>query len=1136
MNKTSELQQTIHNYCLQSYSAGDFAKNQQILELLRKFILDWNNLPILKSLIEVDCKQETTFVIYQLLQKAIASGCKFVNVLQNSQRKSQSYEEYEINERQHFTTIVTTHLDIVINYFTKGLQHQIYVQNTVLFALAFMLRKYWSEIIGPEQLVEKLINTFFYTQNVQILTLGCKLFENLLSCIRQYYYATGYLEFRKIMMGFQRQSLSTLLEQTHKLVQNQLKIGTFLQIYQLDKSYADSLIQLLNSFLTFNFNLSFYEIDVDHDSKENFIINFPDSYFKIINDEKLNQEYFRAIIDFYPIDQAISIRILNIIQRISSARLSLFFQKHNFKKILRRTLWEGLLFLLNNYELYLNNTDFSNEVCSFAIRLVSNFTLKKLRKFQDLFDQCVNQLNKINQLILNNQGIKLSSNSVFIKLQEVWHQFLFQINIYSSQYLQQFKLLQNSVNLSFKLLIHAFYNGNPFSEIPPNYPIKKIKKFLDKGFHLCIQVYQQNTVECINVISDLLKNLPIMQVQTLQPQEQLITLQKFSSLLCLISALVLSPAQIEYLSGGESQFQQAKIEGHPQARILLQAILDLIAFTNKINIPADNYVCKLYHTSILIFIQTYISQTIENLYFDEIQKTVISQSQLSMNLGNDNQGQQNYLIVIESCLEKCFQIFTFHDPDLVEFSFIILQYTYEKLKRQLDRRFFRQSSISSMLKQFFLQMDLTCFNEVQYIKKRKQVYKLVSLVWVDDQLDDYVPALVDIYKQIKKSITNETNKINMLKYLWDMIGVVDELEVDSIYRVFLRIVFPDLSSLLSTDNTQIFVQDYDSSLGLTALLCSIFKNKNTRLSNENIQILLYQIYGKATTFFITSIDYLILQAQTSIQQGQQVKDGILKMAAKLLKVMGQISSSKQINQGFFVIYQDSSYLNLFKKQLQLIIAYKPLFLNLIKYKKYLFECLEGICSEHSETLAYRCGSDVYLDLLIISDSTLKEILNFKQLKGEEQINEEAIQISQIASILCNVMQFLIQEGVIGEQMDTEMIKKKTLEIYTTGKQVLISLFSSAFTIIVAFPKILKFSTPNCEILFAISLFNPNEFQQLLIQLIQEYKNSIQLQQQTLEFITLGYQVLNNYLNSTTKELFTKQIKQALEQVCAQEEF
>ncbi|CAD8052628.1 unnamed protein product [Paramecium sonneborni] len=1127
MNNTSALQQTIHNYCLQSYSAGDFTKNQQVLEQLRKFILDWNNLQILRNIIEIDCKQETTFVIYSLLQKAIASGYKFINVLSIPQRQSQSYEEYESNERKHYTTIVTTHLDIVVNYFSKGLQHQTYVQNTVLFALAFMMRKYWSEIIAPEQMVEKLINTFFQTQNFQILTLGCKLFDNILSCVRQYYYATGYLEFRKVMMGFQRQSLSTLLEHTHKLVQNSLKMGTFLQIYQLDKSYADQLIQLLNSFLTFNFNLSFYEIDVDHDTKENFIISFPDSYFKIINDEKLNQEYFRAIIEFYSIDQTISIKILSIIQRISSARLSLFISKHNFKKIVRRTLWEGLLFLLSNYELYLNNIDFFNEVCSFAIRLVSNFTLKKLRKFQDLFDQCVKQLNQINQRILNNQGIKLSSNSVFIKLQEVWHQFLFQINIYSSQYLQQFELLQNSVNMSFKLLIHAFYNGNPFSEIPSNYPIKKIKKYLDKSFHLCIQVYQQNTVESsINIIT----------IRTINYIMQIINqiIEKFSALLCLISALVLSPAQLELLSG-ESQFHLNKQEGHPQACMLLQGVLNLIAFTNKINIPADNYVCKLYHTSILIFIHTYISQTIENLYYEETQKIVISQSQLSMSLGKDNQIQSNYLIVIENCLEKCFQIFTFHDPDLVEYSFIILQYTYEKLKRQLDRRFFRQSSISSMLKQFFLQMDLTCFNEVQYIKKRKQVYKLVSLVWVDDLFDDYVPALVEIYNQIKKSLTNETNKINMLKYLWDMIGVVDELEVDNIYRVFLRIVFSDLSSLLSTDNTQIFVKDYDSSLGLTALLCSIFKNKNTRLSSENIQILLYQIYGKATTFFITSIDYLLLSVQTSLQQGEQVKDGILKTAAKLLKVMGQISNSKQINQGFFVIYQDSSYLSLFKKQLQLITVFKPLFLNLIKYKKYLFECLEGICSEHSETLAYRCGSDVYLELLIISESTLKEILNFKQLKGEEQINEEAFQLSQIASILCNVMQFLIQEGVIGEQVDIEMIKKKTLEVYTIGKTVLNSIFSLAFTIIVAFPKILKFSTPNSEIIFAISLFNPIEYQQLLVQLVQEYKNTLVLPMQTLELISLGYQVLNNYLNSTTKELFTKQIKQALEYICSQEE-
>lgn len=29
----------------------------------------------------------------------------------------------------------------------------------------------------------------------------------------------------------------------------------------------------------------------------------------------------------------------------------------------------------------------------------------------------------------------------------------------------------------------------------------------------------------------------------------------------------------------------------------------------------------------------------------------------------------------------------------------------------------------------------------------------------------------------------------------------------------------------------------------------------------------------------------------------------------------------------------------------------------------MFECLESICSEYSEALAYRCGSDIYHELL-----------------------------------------------------------------------------------------------------------------------------------------------------------------------------
>lgn len=32
------------------------------------------------------------------------------------------------------------------------------------------------------------------------------------------------------------------------------------------------------------------------------------------------------------------------------------------------------------------------------------------------------------------------------------------------------------------------------------------------------------------------------------------------------------------------------------------------------------------------------------------------------------------------------------------------------------------------------------------------------------------------------------NKINMLKYLWDLIGFASEITIDNIYRTFLRIM------------------------------------------------------------------------------------------------------------------------------------------------------------------------------------------------------------------------------------------------------------------------------------------------------------------------------------------------------------
>jgi len=65
----------------------------------------------------------------------------------------------------------------------------------------------------------------------------------------------------------------------------------------------------------------------------------------------------------------------------------------------------------------------------------------------------------------------------------------------------------------------------------------------------------------------------------------------------------------------------------------------------------------------------------------------------------------------------------------------------------------------------------------------------------------------------------------MLKYIWDLIGVTDEIDVDSIYRTFLRIIYPDISHLLSNENVILFAKDFDSSLGLLTLLSSIFYNK-----------------------------------------------------------------------------------------------------------------------------------------------------------------------------------------------------------------------------------------------------------------------------------------------------------------------
>jgi exportin-7 len=66
---------------------------------------------------------------------------------------------------------------------------------------------------------------------------------------------------------------------------------------------------------------------------------------------------------------------------------------------------------------------------------------------------------------------------------------------------------------------------------------------------------------------------------------------------------------------------------------------------------------------------------------------------------------------------------------------------------------FKRCRISSLLQDVFQQLEITCFQELQYIKKRREIYHIVSSVWVDDQNDDYISSMVLIYRKIKMAIT-----------------------------------------------------------------------------------------------------------------------------------------------------------------------------------------------------------------------------------------------------------------------------------------------------------------------------------------------------------------------------------------------
>ncbi|CAK79627.1 unnamed protein product (macronuclear) [Paramecium tetraurelia] len=81
-----------------SLSSLFLQKNQQIIDQLKAFILDWNNLTLFSNIVEQNQKPETIFVFYSLMQKSWIKMLKIYNMLQFSFQKQSTFKQIKNNE------------------------------------------------------------------------------------------------------------------------------------------------------------------------------------------------------------------------------------------------------------------------------------------------------------------------------------------------------------------------------------------------------------------------------------------------------------------------------------------------------------------------------------------------------------------------------------------------------------------------------------------------------------------------------------------------------------------------------------------------------------------------------------------------------------------------------------------------------------------------------------------------------------------------------------------------------------------------------------------------------------------------------------------------------------------------------
>ncbi|KRX04971.1 hypothetical protein PPERSA_06605 [Pseudocohnilembus persalinus] len=810
--------QSFNSYCQIILSNQDFDKVQEAQKILVEFLQNFQNFNIIKQIVyNTDQNNfKTIFVICELLQKIVQKSEQFKEGFKNVQQFAQ-----------------------------QNVQDQ-------------------------QQLQE------FQSQNENLITFGLKIFDFSVQNIGNYNETQGYLKYRKIMLQYQSFCIHEIIGCDLHLLANFLGLNEEIRKQKNNQKIIEQCLKLLESCVNFQFNISYYDFELDSDLKEqNTPIFFPDKVVEQFSNIHLLELLFVNNIQMIQDGNELSVILTKCLAKIASCKLYLIDGKEN-KKQFTFTLFKYISLTLQKIiEIGAQVRDLAEQeitivILELASRFINNATLTKIRKFQELhnFFQCLQQFTI---LVINTTKIHLKNDSIPTI-----------IDIYGKMVKQSLdqklddgvrQQLQNYVREIFQQFIARVQQVEDIVEdidIKSSKFMKNVlKDYFTDFYSMLAQSLPQNLQIFANFFSECIKNY--IDIFNQQNTKYLKILQQ-CLILCFgfITNIILQNQTLEFMfnysNHGQNQDQLQII-----AKILSDALI-LIDFLNQKFQENAQFYNQHFEMTLLIFSEEFMDTTlgqsyqsyemfseaqnigfklinnilkffpkksnvmeISNIFFDKIEKSIMYEDQLYQNKVAKNENQQQ------------------QQSPLIKYILKISKNLICRLKNNLSRSEFKQLQMVQKFQSLLLNLADQTFDKNYFLKQRIILFEIISYIMFDDLCDAYINNIIELVAKISFMNKNTQDKSlqqkNIIKFMYDCSGIVNIIDVPTIFKLTLKRINP----LLKTLYTPEIFQNQELIIPSLKLMKAITYNRAINISHYTFTGLQYELFNDFAQYIIALI-------------------------------------------------------------------------------------------------------------------------------------------------------------------------------------------------------------------------------------------------------------------------------------------